>query len=146
MAGTIPAGATSAVLAVQTNCGQVDVKAVFTGNGDARGRVAGPYITTADDCTSTPTTRATTVPPTTGPTTGPTTSTRRFHDPELGGRHDAARRQHHPDLLRQARRSATARCPRRAPTARCCSSVSAALVVAGVVLVTKGRDRDTLPE
>ena len=69
VSGTIPAGATSAVLAVQTNCGQVDVKAVFTGNGDARGRVAGPYITTADDCTSTPTTAATTVPPTTGPTT-----------------------------------------------------------------------------
>src|SRR5262245_4726693 len=48
--GTIPAGATSAVLSVQNNCGQVDVKAVFTANGDARGRVGAPFITTADNC------------------------------------------------------------------------------------------------
>ena len=119
VAGTIPAGATSAVLAVQTNCGQVDVKAVFTGNGDARGRVAGPYITTADDCTSTPTTGATTVPPTTGPPPSDHQH-RRFHDPELGGRHDAAAGSTTPTSS-EARRSATVRCPRPAPTPRCCS-------------------------
>jgi hypothetical protein len=70
--GTIPAGATSAVLSSQTLCGQIDVKAVFTGNGDARGRVAAPYVTTQDDCGQTP---PTTTPPTSADTTTPTTPT-----------------------------------------------------------------------
>ncbi len=140
VAGTIPAGATTAVLTIQSNCGQVDVKAVFTGNGDARGRVAGPYITTADNCTSTPTTEATTVPPTTGPTTStgggsttpssegvttlPSGSTTPSSGSALSNRALPETGSHAPLLL----------------------ALSAALVVAGVVLVTKGRDRSSLPE
>src|SRR3954447_4024865 len=42
--GVIPAGATSASLSTSLNCGQIDVKAVFTGNGDARGRIAAPFV------------------------------------------------------------------------------------------------------
>ena len=82
--GIIPAGATSGTLTSQTRCGQIDIKAVFTGNGDARGRVAAPYVTTASDCATTPTTSTppsteqpvtTTAAPTTVPTGGGTTPT-----------------------------------------------------------------------
>ena len=76
-ATVLPAGATSATLSVALRCGQIDVKAVYTGNGDARGRVTAPYVTDSSDCQSTPTTpptSATTLPPTTQPpTTAPTT-------------------------------------------------------------------------
>lgn len=67
-------GAVSVVLSVGTIlCGQIDVKAVFTGNGDARGRIAAPWVTTADDCqpTTTTTTTTTTTVPTTPPSTPP---------------------------------------------------------------------------
>ena len=55
--GTIPAGATSITLVDSAPCrlGQLDIKAVFTGNGDARGRIGGPWISNGTDC-STPTT------------------------------------------------------------------------------------------
>ena len=68
VSGVIPAGATSAVLSVALSCGQIDVKAVFTGNGDASGRVTAPYITDSNDCAAATTT-------TTTPTTGPGTTT-----------------------------------------------------------------------
>ena len=120
VAGTIPAGATSAVLAVQTNCGQIDVKAVFTGNGDARGRVAGPYITTADDCNEHADDGGDDRPADHGPTTGPTTSTAvprpRARRPSRRCRPAAP-----PRPPPEAPRSATVRCPRPAPMARCCS-------------------------
>ena len=73
-AAIIAAGATSATLTSQTRCGQIDIKAVFTGNGDARGRVAAPYVTTASDCATTPTSStppSTEQPATTAPTTLP---------------------------------------------------------------------------
>jgi hypothetical protein len=83
-AGTISAGSTTASLSVQILCGQIDVKAVFVGNGDARGRVSAPYVKTATDCRSVPTDVTTTVPTTSTPATsssvpgstvpGPTTS------------------------------------------------------------------------
>jgi hypothetical protein len=138
--GTIPAGATSAVLSVQNNCGQVDVKAVFTGNGDARGRVAGPFITTADNCSSSSVTTApTTAPPTTGtgggsttppseaPTTCPlctTPSSASSGGSALSNRTLPETGSNGPLLI----------------------VLSAGLVVVGVVLVTKGRDRGTLTE
>ena len=50
--GVIPAGATSGSLSTTLSCGQIDTKAVFTGNGDARGRIAAPFVTTANDCQS----------------------------------------------------------------------------------------------
>jgi LPXTG-motif cell wall-anchored protein len=144
VSGTIPAGATSAVLAVQTNCGQVDVKAVFTGNGDARGRVAGPYITTADDCTSTPTTEATTVPPTTGPTTGPTTSTGGSTPPRSEAVTTLPRNS--PPTPSGSSALSNRALPETGSDGPLLLALSAALVVAGVVLVTKSRARDTLPE
>lgn len=66
-AGVIRAGQTSGLLTLANNCGQVDVKAVYTGNGDARGRVAGPWVTQQHDCQPGPTTSA--PAPTTSPTT-----------------------------------------------------------------------------
>ena len=74
--GVIPPGALSITLTDSAPCraGQLDIKAVFIGNGDANGRVSAPYVTTADNCGTTPTT-TTTVPGTTVPsTTVPTTS------------------------------------------------------------------------
>jgi LPXTG-motif cell wall-anchored protein len=61
--GVIPAGSlgpvTLQVTATLTCGGQIDTKAVFTGNGDARGRVAAPYIG-LDICNGTTTTAVTT--------------------------------------------------------------------------------------
>ena len=142
VAGTIPAGATSAVLAIQSNCGQVDVKAVFTGNGDARGRVAGPYITTADNCTSTPTTGATTVPPTTD---GPTTSTGGSTTPSSEAVTTLPAGSTTPTSSASSALSNRA-LPETGSDTPLLLVLSAALVVAGVVLVTKGRARNTLPE
>lgn len=81
--GVIPAGSVGPVTlqlqATQTCGGQIDTKAVFTGNGDGRGRVAAPYIgldiceqptTTAATTTTTPTS-VTTLP---GSSTSPTTA------------------------------------------------------------------------
>ena len=97
--GTIPAGATSAVLSSQTLCGQIDVKAVYTGNGDARGRVTAPYVTTQDDCGSTPSDHG--AADHTGPYDGPPDQ-RRHHDAD-----DA----HHPGIdhpqLRQPEHAAS---------------------------------------
>ena len=71
--GVIPAGQTTGVLSVPLSCGQIDVKAVFTGNGDKRGRVVAPYVTNDHDCAVAP---PTTAPSTTAPggSTTPTTS------------------------------------------------------------------------
>ena len=130
------------MLAVQTNCGQVDVKAVFTGNGDARGRVAGPYITTADDCIEhaddggddrpadhrpdhRAPTAASTTPSSAAVTTLPSGST-----PTSSGSSALSNRA----------------LPETGSDAPLLLALSAALVVAGVVLVTKGRARNTLPE
>jgi LPXTG-motif cell wall-anchored protein len=74
--GVIPAGSlgpvTLQVTATLTCGGQIDTKAVFTGNGDGRGRVAAPYIG-LDICSQTTTTTTTTTAPTTTP--APTTTT-----------------------------------------------------------------------
>jgi len=74
--GVIPAGATNAVLAVELQCGQIDIKAVTMGNGQPAGHIAGPFVTTASSCAPVP--PPTTVPPPSVPTTAgppPTTAT-----------------------------------------------------------------------
>lgn len=80
VAGEIPKGSAGPVtLSFVYTCGQIDVKAVFTDEGDERGRISGgffcfsPPITTP---TTTPTTVPTTVPGSsaTGPTTVPGSS------------------------------------------------------------------------
>jgi LPXTG-motif cell wall-anchored protein len=75
--GVIPAGATSITLVDSAPCrvGQLDIKAVFTGNGDERGRVGGPWIRNGTDCmgTTTVVTTPTTSPVTTSPTSSPIT-------------------------------------------------------------------------
>ena len=86
--GVIPAGSVGPVTlqlqATLTCGGQIDTKAVFTGNGDGRGRVAAPYIgldicnqptttvgTTTTTTASTAPTSVTTLP---GSSTSPTTA------------------------------------------------------------------------
>jgi LPXTG-motif cell wall-anchored protein len=70
VSGVIPAGQKTAVLSFRFVCGQVDIKAVFTKEGDGRGRIMGPYV-----CTPPPPTVPTTAPTTdTVPTTSPTSS------------------------------------------------------------------------
>ncbi len=63
ISGVIPAGSLGPVTlqlqATRTCGGQIDTKAVFTGNGDGRGRVAAPYIS-LDICNQPTTTAATT--------------------------------------------------------------------------------------
>lgn len=72
--GTIPAGATSITLVDSAPCrlGQLDIKAVFTGNGDSRGRIGGPWISNGTDCSTTSTTSP---PPATSIVQRPPTST-----------------------------------------------------------------------
>jgi LPXTG-motif cell wall-anchored protein len=70
--GTIPAGSlgpvTLQVSATLTCGGQIDTKAVFTANGDGRGRVAAPYIS-LDICNGTTTTTGVTTTTTATSTT-----------------------------------------------------------------------------
>jgi LPXTG-motif cell wall-anchored protein len=137
VAGVIPAGTTSAVLAVQNNCGQVDVKAVFTGNGDARGRVGGPFITTADNCSSS----TATTPPPTGP---PTSSGGGSTTPTSAGVPPCPICTDTTSASGSALSNQTL--PETGSNAPLLLILSTALVVGGVVLVTKGRDRKPLPE
>ena len=80
VSGVIPAGSTGpATLSLSAvNCGgQIDMKALFTTNGDSRGRVGGPVIT-IENCASAATTTSTSTPPapeTTTPTTDLSSST-----------------------------------------------------------------------
>ena len=64
--GVIPPGATTAVLAVVLQCGQIDIKAVTMGNGQPAGHIAGPFVTTSGSCAPVP-------PSTTAPPAVPTT-------------------------------------------------------------------------
>ena len=78
ISGVIPAGSTGPVtlsVSASTCGGQIDMKAVFTANGDVRGRVGAPMVSTPSctaATTTTPTTTATTTPTTTA-TTSPST-------------------------------------------------------------------------
>jgi LPXTG-motif cell wall-anchored protein len=75
VSGVIPRGSTGPVTLSLTapNCGgQIDMKAVFTTNGDSRGRVGGPLIS-IETCATAATTTSTSTPPTTIATTTPTT-------------------------------------------------------------------------
>jgi hypothetical protein len=100
--GVIPAGAVTATLVDSSPCrdGQLDVKAVFIGNGQSQGRVGGPWIRNGTDCTTTTTvpqssttslptsTSSSAPPPTTTPTsTVPSTvgSTAPTSPPQSGG-------------------------------------------------------------
>jgi LPXTG-motif cell wall-anchored protein len=77
ISGVIPAGSlgpvTLQVRATRTCGGQIDTKAVFTGNGDARGRVAAPYIS-LEICNQTTTTAAATTTTTGSSTSAPVTT------------------------------------------------------------------------
>ena len=65
--GLIPIGAATATLVVpRIECGQLDIKAVFTTPGDSSGNIAGPVVTWGDVCQTVPTT-ATTAPTTVSP-------------------------------------------------------------------------------
>jgi hypothetical protein len=135
--GVIPAGATSASLTTTLNCGQIDVKAVFTGNGDARGRVAAPFVTMANDCqsaptttTTTPTTTATTTP-TTPPPTGATSTPSSVSPTSAGASTTAA--------------SSSGALPTTG-TGTGLLVVSALLVLVGIVLVTKSRGGGAVPQ
>lgn len=70
--GTMPKGTTGpVVLNYIFQCGQVDIKAILTGNGDSAGRISGPFVCTA------PVVTPTTVPASVAPATtvaGATTS------------------------------------------------------------------------
>jgi hypothetical protein len=142
--GVIPAGATSASLSTSLNCGQIDVKAVFTGNGDSRGRITAPFVTMANDCQSAPTT--TTTSPTTAATTAPTTPTTSPTTPAPTGATST------PSSVSptSAGASTTAASSSGAlPTTGTGTGllvVSALLVLAGVVLITKSRGSDAVPQ
>ncbi len=137
--GVIPAGATSASLSTTLNCGQIDVKAVFTANGDARGRIAAPFVTTANDCQSAPTTTAPTTTPTTSPTTpattapltGPTTTPASVSPTSAAASTTAA--------------SSSGALPTTG-TGTGLLAVSALLVLVGIVLITKSRGGDAVPQ
>lgn len=136
----IPAGATSASLSTTLNCGQIDTKAVFTGNGDARGRIAAPFVTMANDCQSAPTTpappttTATTTPPTGATTTPPTgaTSTPSSVSPTSAGASTTA--------------ASSAGALPTTGTGTGLLVVSALLVLVGIVLITKSRGGDAVPQ
>jgi hypothetical protein len=139
--GVIPAGSTSGSLTTTLNCGQIDVKAVFTGNGDARGRIAAPFVTTANDCQSTAstttspsTTAATTTPTTTATTTPPTgaTSTPSSVSPTSAGASTTA--------------AASSGALPTTGTGTGLLVVSALLVLVGIVLITKSRGGDAVPQ
>ena len=137
--GVIPAGATSGSLSTTLSCGQIDTKAVFTGNGDARGRIAAPFVTNANDCQSAPTT--TTAPPTTtatttptGPTTtptGPTTTPSSVSPTSAAASTTAA--------------SSSGALPTTG-TGTGLLVVSALLVLVGIVLITKSRGGDAIAQ
>ena len=139
--GVIPAGATSGSLSTTLNCGQIDVKAVFTGNGDARGRIAAPFVTMASDCQSAPTTTAPptttattspTTPATTAPLTGPTTTPSSVSPTSAAASTTAASSSS--DAL---------------PTTGAGTGllvVSALLVLVGIVLITKSRGGDAIAQ
>ena len=138
--GVIPAGATSGSLSTTLSCGQIDTKAVFTGNGDARGRIAAPFVTPANDCqsapstpTSMPTTTATTTPTTspTTPLTGPTTTPSSVSPTSAIAPTTAA--------------SSTGALPTTG-VGTGLLAVSALLVLVGIVLITKSRGGDTVPQ
>lgn len=69
VSGEIPAGGTTVTLHFRFVCGQVDVKAVFVGNGQGNGRISGGYF-----CTPPPPTVPTTAPTTAPGSTTPDTS------------------------------------------------------------------------
>jgi len=72
--GQIPAGSTGPVtLSFRYICGQIDVKAVFTNEGDERGRISGGYFCTVPVSSTTTTTTPSTVPDT-APSTAPATT------------------------------------------------------------------------
>ena len=77
VSGVIPVGSTGpATLSLTAlSCGgQIDMTAVFTANGDSRGRVGGPFIT-IETCATAPTTTPTSTPPDAVTTTPMTVST-----------------------------------------------------------------------
>jgi hypothetical protein len=139
VSAVVPAGATSATLTTSLKCGQIDVKAVFTGNGDARGRIAAPFVTDVNNCQAAPTTTgATTIPttapptgPTTIPPTGPTTVPASVSPTSAGASTTAA--------------SSSGALPVTG-TGTGLLVVSALLLLVGIVLVTKSRRGDAIPQ
>lgn len=126
VSGVIPAGSTTATLRFRVVCGQIDVKAVFTDEGNGNGRIMGPFVCTAPTDTTTPTTAPTSVGtvPDSAPVTGPTSTV----GPAVS-------------VSAQVRGNI----PATGSNAPLLLALSAALVVAGVVLVTRGRDSQPTP-
>jgi hypothetical protein len=127
----IPAGGTTATLSTTLMCGQIDIKAVFIGNGDARGRVVAPFVTETNECVATVTTTTaattTTTTPTTSPTTGPAATTT------------------------SVAASVVTTTPGRGPlpvtgSGAALAAVGGGLLVAGLVLATASRARRTVDE
>lgn len=140
--GVIPAGATSGSLSTTLSCGQIDVKAVFTGNGASAGRIAAPFVTTANDCQSAPTT--TTTPPTTTATTTPTTSA--TTTPPTGATSTPSSVS---PTSAGASTTAAASSTGALPTTGTGTGllvVSALLVLVGIVLITKSRGGDAIAQ
>jgi hypothetical protein len=140
VSGVIPAGATTGSLTTTLNCGQIDVKAVFTANGDARGRIAAPYVTEVNNCQAAPTTTGATTVPTTAPPTGPTTI------PPTGPTTVPASVS---PTSAGASTTAAASSSGALPTTGTGTGllvVSALLVLVGIVLVTKSRGGDAIPQ
>ena len=133
--GVIPAGATSASLTTPLMCGQIDVKAVFTGNGDARGRIAAPFVTTPTDCQQVPPTTTATTTATSTPTTPPptgATSTPSSVSPTSAGASTTA--------------AASSGALPVTGTGTGLLVASVLLVLVGIVLVTKSRGRDAVSQ
>ena len=131
-----------AVLSTRRSCGQIDVKAVYTGNGDARGRDRGAVRhdtpTTAsgrpdhraDDRRPPRPDRLSPTTPRPSPTTPP---------PSVTARLSADRADRGDPQQRAPCRSPAPAAPLLVRERRCWPLV-------GVVLVTKGRDRHTVPD
>ena len=141
--GVIPAGARSGTTVDDAEpAAEIDTKAVFTGNGRRPGRIAAPFVTTANAASrrpppAPPTTTATTRrrPPTTRPrpTTGPTATDAVAVSPTLGGCSTTA-----------APSSSGALPTNGAGTGL--PVVSALLVLVGIVLITKSRGDYAVPQ
>jgi hypothetical protein len=120
---------------------------VFTGNGDARGRIAAPFVTNANDCQSAPTT--TTAPPTTTATTTPTGPTTTPTGPTTTPTGPTTTPSSVSPTSAAASPTTAASSTGALPTTGAGTgllAVSALLVLVGIVLITKSRGGDTVPQ
>ena len=80
--GVMPQGTKGPVtLSYRFDCGQIDIKAILTGNGDSAGRISGPYLCVVAPATTTTIAPGSTAPATSSPGITPAPSTA----PSTGG-------------------------------------------------------------